>query len=358
MSTNKSFFEEEEDEVRKFSIPESEIAKLKKDIRERNEFSLEETKTRNVLIVGRTRSGKSTAVGVLKDPCHEPKAMSIFSDTVDPKFQSFSLDNKQASTKYTLNIIDTPGLKEVKEVGVEARSDLAIMNTINYCLKNEITKINVLLIFISFELGITSDDLGAFQSFIEKFGHDNIKIGICVTRSEDKDRKWQMDIEGQLNKHAYFREVLKRPNICLCFIGCVDPQKATILSNVDDLKKIYVRVYNLRKKVLEIVFSAESQVSLLELPIAKAAADSLRDIFEMQSSILTFLENNTDMKTAQAQQKLADFALNVEAIMKSEGLLGDPNMFNAFATMRSRVKNLQAKMNEADFDILRGKIVV
>jgi len=309
------YFEEKEEKSRQYSIPEAEIGKLKKEVRDRNGFSLEETKTRNVLIVGRTRSGKSTAVGVLKDPCHSPKSMSIFSDTVEPKFQSFSLDNKESSTKYTLNIIDTPGLKEVKEVGVEARSDLAIMNTINYCLTNEITKINVLLIFISFELGITSDDLSAFQSFIEKFGHDNIKIGICVTRSEDKDKQWQTDIEEQLKKHVYFREVLKRPNICLCFIECVDPQKATILSNVDDLKKIYVRVYNLRKKVLEIVFDADKQVSLLELPIAKAAADNLQAVFESQSGILAFLENNSDMNTAQAQSKLADFAANVEIIM-------------------------------------------
>jgi len=225
MSTRNYFDEEEEEEVVKTVIPLEQILSLKKEIREHNKYSLEETKTRNVLIVGRTRSGKSTAVGVLKDPCYEPKDMSIFSDTVDPKFQSFSLDNTETQTKYTMNIIDTPGLKEVKQMGIEARSDAAIINTINYCLKNEITKINVLLIFISFELGITKDDLDSFKSFLEKFGHEKIKIGICITRSEDKDLKWQQNIENQLKQHEYFHEVLKKPNIRLCFIGCVDPQK-------------------------------------------------------------------------------------------------------------------------------------
>jgi len=357
-SNSINFFQEDEEEIKKTSIPVEEINKLKKQVRGNNAYSLEETKTRNVLIVGRTRSGKSTAVGVLKDPCHEPKDMSIFSDTVDPKFQSFSLDDKDSATKYTLNIIDTPGLKEVKQMGAEARSDTAIINTINYCLKNEITKINVLLIFISFELGITQDDLSAFQSFIEKFGHDKIKIGICITRSEDKDKKWQTNIETQLNQHAYFNQVLKKPNISICFIGCVDPQKTSILSSVEDLKKLYIKVYNLRKKVLEIVFSADNQVSLLELPIAKGAIDQLVNVFEIQANILKFFENNTEFKTAAAQQKLEDFALNLEAIMRSEGLLSDPNMFAAFSTMRQRVKDLKSKLTPEEFNKLKGILVL
>jgi len=253
-STQDDFFKEEIEESKRNPIPSDQIAALKADVRSNNKYSLEETKTRNVLIVGRTRSGKSTAVGILKDPCFEPKQMSIFSDTVEPKFQSFSLDNTLTQVKYTVNVIDTPGLKEVKQMGIEARSDATIIETINYCLKNEITKINVLLIFISFELGVTKDDVDAFRSFLEKFGHESIKIGICITRSEDKDQQWQKNVEEQLNQHAYFNEVLKRPNISICFTGCVDPQKTALLSNVDDLKKIYIKVYNLRRKVLEIVF--------------------------------------------------------------------------------------------------------
>jgi len=159
----------------KSKIPEDDIKALLYEIRSGNPYSLEETQTRNILIVGRTRSGKSTAVGILKDPCHEPKEMSIFSDTVDPKYQSFALDDKVKNIKYTINVIDTPGLKEVKQIGVDARNDSVILNTINYCLKNEITKINLLLIFISFELGVTNDDLDSFQTFLEKFEHDNIK---------------------------------------------------------------------------------------------------------------------------------------------------------------------------------------
>jgi len=70
------------------------------------------------------------------------------------------------------------------------------------------------------------------------------------------------------------------------------------------------------------------------------------------------LENNSDYKTSQAQQKIEDFALNMDAITKSEGLLNDPAMFAAFVTMRQRVKDLKSKLDEKDFTTLCGKLII
>jgi len=114
----------------------------------------------------------------------------------------------------------------------------------------------------------------------------------------------------------------------------------------------------LRKKVLEIVFAADEQVSLLDLPIAKSAMTSITDTLDIQDGILKFLENNTDFTTAQAQQKISDFASNIEGLMRSEGLLVDPTLFGAFVTMRQRMKDLKSKMAEKDFLALKGRIVI
>ena len=175
-------------------------------------------------MVGRSRSGKSTACGVFKvkkkkkkkkkfnffnrtiffltifffffffkkDPCYETKEMSIFSDTVHPDFSSFSLDrsdeNNAIPLKYTFNIIDTPGLKEVKPNGITPRDDEKILETIKYCLRNEITKINVLLIFVSFDIGMNTEDVVTIKTFFDKFDNGEIKICIVITRAEDKTK--------------------------------------------------------------------------------------------------------------------------------------------------------------------------
>jgi len=243
-------------------------------------------------------------------------------------------------------------------MGVDARSDEAIINTINYCLKNEITKINVLLIFVSFETGIGKDDIDAFQSFFEKFSHKSIKIGICVTRSEDKNQHWQDNIRNQLNQHVFFSKILKNENVSLCFIGCVDPQKTSIISAIADIKNLYVKVYNLRKTVLEIVFGANSQVGLLELPIATSQLEDLGKQFGDQNDILTFLENNNDFVTATAKEKIKKFALNLDSMTKSEGLLLDPKMHGLFTQMRTRVTSLKKKMDPKQFNEFKGKLII
>lgn len=59
------------------------------------------------------------------------------------------------------------------------------MNTIGYCLKHEVCKINTLLIFVSFTIGVTTDDVESIKTFMDNFGHSDIKIGLCVSRSEN-----------------------------------------------------------------------------------------------------------------------------------------------------------------------------
>lgn len=340
--------EEVEDELAA-AIPEAELKSLQRNVRLSNKYRLEETRTRNILIVGKTRSGKSTATGVMKDPCYIPKEMSIFSDTVDPKFQSFSLDNQNDGTKYTVNIIDTPGLKEVKEVGQDARSDESILNTIQYCLKNEITKINVLLIFISFELGVTSDDLDSFATFLKYFGHENACVCMCITRAEDKPLSWRKNIITQLKSHPYFKEILddsdgKSPKCQVEFIGCVDQVKLQTISSIDDLKKQYVTVYRLRESLLKRVFNAEQQVKLIDLPISTGILEELKGIFEAQEKILNRLDGYSEFATSEAKLAVDDFARNIKKMLKFEGLLHDENQHKLFIAMKERVRKIAEKM--------------
>merc|ERR1712137_16596 len=345
-------FDEEEEELEEepvSSIPQEELKALQRSVRLSNRYRLEETRTRNILIVGKTRSGKSTATGVMKDPCYVPKEMSIFSDTVDPKFQSFSLDNNKDGTKYTVNIIDTPGLKEVTKVGVNARSDEAILNTIQYCLKNEITKINVLLIFISFELGVTTDDLDSFATFLKYFAHESACVCMCITRAEDKPVSWRKNIMSQLKSHPYFQEILddsegKVPKCQVEFIGCVDQVKLQTLSSVEDLKKQYTTVYRLRESLLKRVFSAEQQVKLIDLPISTGILEELQALFAAQNKILNQMEGYSEFATSDAKLKVDEFAQNTMKMLKFEGLLLDENQHKHFIALKERVRKIAEKM--------------
>jgi len=171
---------------------------------------LEETKTRNIIMLGRSGSGKTTAIGVLKDPCALPRPQSLFSDTVGARYQSFALDHKDMNIKYSVNIIDTPGVQEVKPIGQEARSDGAILDTIKYCLKNEITRVHTLLIFASFGGSISPADKDAFKIYLDMFYDKEVNIAFCITKSEGSDEAWRNGVVEDLKQDPFFSKVLEK----------------------------------------------------------------------------------------------------------------------------------------------------
>jgi predicted GTPase len=115
------------------------------DFNKENEIKLKESNIRNVLFVGRSRSGKSTAYGVLKNLTYVPDDLDIFMGTKEPEIKSFTVEISKdeedylkflEQTKkgnavvtedikpddfgkyyinYNINIIDTPGLFEQRE---------------------------------------------------------------------------------------------------------------------------------------------------------------------------------------------------------------------------------------------------
>jgi len=338
-----SYFDFKEDE--KDTIDPEDLRNLIEEIQLNNEFQMERTKTRNILMVGRARAGKSTTGHILKDPCFQPEEMCIFSETVQPKFQSFAIQDKITKTKYTFNIIDTPGLKEVKRKGEETRSDEVILNVINYCLRNEITKINTLLIFISFDVGVTTDDVESFKTFLELFGHESIQIGFVITRAENKSDKWKESIKNQLNEHEYFSQVLqKTKNLKILFSGCVD--QAGLVSNIKDLKRLYLKVYSMRKEIMNFIFSSEKQVMLLALPIAELFKNSIINIMNEQNSLIQELEKLKKFDDSDAIEKIKKFSKNLAEISNNEGLLFDKDIRDTFNDIQKKMKALSSRMDE------------
>jgi len=230
--------------------------------------------------------------------------------------EAFASRTKPLAQSTRLNIIDTPGLKEVKAIGdLAARGDDEIIDTINFCLKNEVTKINTLLIFISFELGVTQDDVDSFDQFLSRFGHPDIQIILCVTRAESKTAAWKADIENQLTQHSYFAKVLEKHTNCkICFLGCVDTVNNDSVSSIDDLRGLYATVYELRKVLLLNIFSAEKQVKLTELPMLKTTTEKLRTIFRQQDALLTQLLECGDFTLDTAELKVDNFVQLVKSL--------------------------------------------
>jgi len=82
--------EEEDDWDVQSMLTAEEKAEVQEFARARDEYKLEQTTTRNVMMFGRAWVGKSTFVETLKDFTHQPQ-MTIFSQTANPEFHSFTI---------------------------------------------------------------------------------------------------------------------------------------------------------------------------------------------------------------------------------------------------------------------------
>jgi len=357
MSTGSGINWDDEDiEQDESSLSQEVVDTVRLQIYNNNEFKLIETDTRNVLLVGRTRSGKSTTMEVLKDPCYIPKSDTIFSETVDARFKSFSIQNEtnQRTCDVTLNLIDTPGLFEVKDIesGGE-RTNEVIAQTIAKCLDNEITNIHVIMLFVTFEAGINPNDIKAMEIFLDMFGGGGVKICLCITRADMHDVKWQRTRKEELHRYEITKRLIERENMEILFMGCMNDTYN--YRTAEELLIQYKKVYLMRRKMLQVLFAAHDRVQLSSLNVAKHKVEKMRMM--LQESILNLSQliqcqdtNSQDIRELIILQK----ELNRE-IEKERSMLSLPELSAEFTTFSATMKRF-AKTSSIDTKC-RGEVV-
>jgi len=294
------------------TLSEAEVEEVKGQLRGRDDYVLEETETRNVIMVGRTRSGKSTTIGVLKDTCFKPEGFSIFSQTEDPKFSSFALMAKKK--KFTINMIDTPGLFEQKQSGEQARDNQMIVRTIQECVEHEVTSVNSVMIFATFEGGINPNDIDALSHFLHLFGADGVNIALCITRSENRSNKSKEDLVSQLQKHSTLGKIISERKIAILFMGCVD--HAAPFSDKNLLIQAYKRVYFMREKALQWIFTSESKRLLVDLPVLGGAIEGAESLLTLLIDEMHYFSEVKDFDLGQNQARLGVYKSNLTKFLQ------------------------------------------
>ncbi len=131
-------------------------------------------------------------------------------------------------------------------------------------------------------------------------------------------------------------------------MGCVDAVKTETISHIDDAKNLYVKVYKMREELIASIFSAEEQVMLVDLPIASGVKSEVKSLFKLQNEILDYLENVSDFGTGTVQNRIQDFALNIDAISDKDGILMEGEIQVLFNEMKQRMLSVMRKMPDAE----------
>ncbi|CAF1298839.1 unnamed protein product [Rotaria sordida] len=115
-------------------------------------------------------NGKTTLFKVLTDPEYVNPESKIHSSPKTASYNTNSIHSQLDNRSYQLNIIDTPGLREIKNEKDKESNDTTIVDVIRQCLVGHIRKISC--ICLVFSTNIHQDDLNAFETLKAFLGEE------------------------------------------------------------------------------------------------------------------------------------------------------------------------------------------
>ncbi len=247
------------------------INEIKADYKKNGIYQVTRADQRNVLLIGRTRTGKSTIKSLLVDPTVVPDDLTLKSGTKDPLFESFHIGDNSI----VLNIIDTPGLFEHGNTEIDPRDNQKILNTIEICANREITKFHVVCFCVAITIGINQEDIESLKLLVNFLGKEISKNScLIVTRCESKDEKQRENMRNELLEDNYFKEIAPFFELGIFFSGSIN--RDDFNKGNDSVYDQFFTISDYRVKLIELFTSDIEPFPISEMLISniRRARDS------------------------------------------------------------------------------------
>lgn len=207
-------------------------------LKENNKWNVVKVITHNIILMGRSDSGKTTVKKTLIDPNFKYDQFNPSAETKDVDVVSLQVErmsapqspadhsHDNANNRFSLNIIDTPGLFELQKVVGPARDSDRLLMTIRDVLTKIGSSFHYICFCVSVIDGIRKEDIETLHNALRHFGLKKFNEHICIiiTRCEMKNDTQRANLEAQLRKEL---PVVKQFNIKVRFAGCLNDEPPT-----------------------------------------------------------------------------------------------------------------------------------
>ena len=153
---------------------------------------------RNILLVGPSKSGKTTLRHVLTDPRYVAEELSLRAVSGTEICES---NTCLPSSTVTLNIVELPAEminseRSLSEINVE-------------CHRLGIQDFHLICLCVSFNTGINGKDLQSFERLISCLGREEVKpnLYLIVTRCESKDEGQRVTLCDELRRDVDYKRI-------------------------------------------------------------------------------------------------------------------------------------------------------
>lgn len=280
------------------------LTEIESDYKQHGKNTTKKVKSNNIMIIGRTRSGKTTIKSLMLDPTIVPDELTLKSGTRDPLIESFHIADINAA----LNIIDTPGLFERGTEEDSLRDNDAILTTIEKCANMEITSFHVICFCVSITSGINGEDVRSIELFM-KFLGDEISSNLCliITHCESKNEEQRHTIKKELEEDKFFKKIAPFFKLGVFFSGSINRDNYN--NGNECILDEYVTINEYRSQLIKLFTS-----DIKPFPITETKISEIRRARESNMVMLNELQNaqnlcqqqeynNEDLKSKSVKQE-------------------------------------------------------
>ena len=167
-----------------------------------NPFQFRRCDNRNIILVGRSCTGKTTIANVVKDSLHVTSAPHLYSETREPVFHQVSTYDADQDIFYFFNFVDIPGLYDQTARASEQLSINAVLSFIDNCLKTEITNIHMFAFVFNLHGGINEKDIDTMLLFKGKYPQLSANMALIITHCEHMTAEESSQLVNEFFRYA------------------------------------------------------------------------------------------------------------------------------------------------------------
>ena len=226
-----------------------------RDLREKdaglNPFQFWRCEDRNIVLIGRTRTGKSTIAEVVKDIMHVASPQQLYSETKQIQYHSIATDTAERKW-YHFNFIDIPGFFDISTTHRDKLSNERIVSYLQELMQKDITTIHMFAFVFNLAAGINERDLETMVYVKKMYPHLTKYMALVITHCEQVAEAERDRVKSNFFQHPTVvkNKLQEYFQLGVLFMGCFRHESVSRANDVSMYCE-YNNILDMRKEFVE-----------------------------------------------------------------------------------------------------------